>query len=896
METNWKLYPPHSPWSGVCCNVFMDNFSNSAPERPPSLFAYQHLTDLSFCTEAAQSSLNISNFYHQSRLSLSSCNSHHPYFSSCCPNSSNDSAFRPITLSTVPEPRPFWYPPHLDSYSGHFGNELYRFLPSASQSSLTPLSPASDYVPFFGNTSLLSHYSPTSSKTSGISCSSDPSRLSASSLSSTTISPAEPLTIRVKSEPFGAFSSHSIQSMTPEMSPQNSVKSEADLFSTSSLFSRTFDNNEALRHSALNTAFSKSNETNETTQGCLSKNSKENKTFRKFGAKVKPLQKDETNFYAFTKSDSKLNQNQSRAESSIELISKNDSPTLIKNSLRSPSKPLDTAIEVIPCAITSKVESSMRRDSYLDSHKSSCSSDSLFLDSTNSVKSRSSKILSHLRPYSSKISKSIYSSSSSSSSPLSASPSDNLSSTVPIGIAVAQKRQSPSNKYNDDINTSSSKKVLHSDSSESMKKVIKMSNEGTEIKPDSSLHINTAAVTIASDYRLACDDLTGQFFLFPNASNYFPSQLTSVITNPALSIQPLPSLNQPNTLNQESTFLTITNQCPRTSNLSSSENVPRNTVAEQAIQACMSDEESEHLVINENSDTNVSNKVTSACQVDMDLEMKDETKCLNNDTYTTTTTLEKVTNVKATDHSVLFDENEDEKIPTLPVDSKEVINFINVRGFDLLVDSIERANKKDDESRDKMPTSAEATKCDKSKKKFDLEVDLVAHNPSSFTDGLKLLSALAEQRAIEEEENIQDGKRRHSTDCQSAKKVANTESKQSKVGVKRKQRSESSSGYLNLSEKSTSDETKSDSTSALSCVKKRKKDNTEFNPWTIRRSERIFLHEAFQQATTSSNQHQLDTKLKESVSNNINLTSVLLNLSKNHHELLNIIKVIILKS
>ena len=35
---------------------------------------------------------------------------------------------------------------------------------------------------------------------------------------------------------------------------------------------------------------------------------------------------------------------------------------------------------------------------------------------------------------------------------------------------------------------------------------------------------------------------------------------------------------------------------------------------------------------------------------------------------------------------------------------------------------------------------------------------------------------------------------------------------------------------------------------------------------------------------------------KESVSNNINLTSVLLNLSKNHHELLNIIKVIILKS
>ncbi|RWS14221.1 uncharacterized protein B4U79_07922 [Dinothrombium tinctorium] len=361
----------------------------------------------------------------------------------------------------------------------------------------------------------------------------------------------------------------------------------------------------------------------------------------------------------------------------------------------------------------------------------------------------------------------------------------NSSSHVPVGIAIARKRQpSPILKKPESKPNSA---IVNNPKSEMQKvKTQKVTETNTEsssnaIKPNLAINSGTTipTMTITSGYRLACDAVTGQYYLISTAANFIQSQF---IANPSPNISTFENTAEENNCLTENETINCSNV----------------NKVEQATQACLSDEECEQ------SPVMVSNCVTSSVQVDMDAE----------------------------DESV----------------------FGKIESLD--GESILCAKQIQNKYPEQIHSSADIKEEDKEEKETSKN-----KTSSLCTDGLTLLSALAEQRSLEE-------KRRHSTDGLSVNDSENDIiSDHYTKPVKRKQRSESCISSIDLP---VSTSNNSHFASAECGVKKKRKNSNTSDPWMIRRSERIFLNEALQQSqnanTQSSNKSDASQKYKVAVS------------------------------
>ncbi|KAI1296906.1 Protein winged eye [Halotydeus destructor] len=189
--------------------------------------------------------------------------------------------------------------------------------------------------------------------------------------------------------------------------------------------------------------------------------------------------------------------------------------------------------------------------------------------------------------------------------------------------------------------------------------------------------------------------------------------------------------------------------------------------------------------------------------------------------------------------------------PVLSVKSMPVIQFIDTHGLDSLVDSVENFR----------PTNEE-----KSLAKYRLNSN---SGNSAYDDGLSLLSVLAEQRSFEETQKANEiEKRRRSADDAERSRtnsVSNVDTKpdldqlrlmQLCKPLKKRQRSESCQPAIGQSNTETassaiekSEEHKESTDSVQPAKKKARKESvTDIDPWAIRRSVRIFIHDSIVQA------------------------------------------------
>lgn len=432
--------------------------------------------------------------------------------------------------------------------------------------------------------------------------------------------------------------------------------------------------------------------------------------------------------------------------------------------------------------------------------------------------------------------------------------------------------------------------------------------------------VGTPTVTLPPDYRLARDSLTGQLFLhlLPSNWSYNPSPIGSIPNESPLSIQPvtqnvawLPSNVPPLPSNgSSSSAIYPVSTCSPSIEEPSLRHSHSQPVCkhddfspfrtERAIQACMSDEESDNLMISESPPpSDSSDKITSSCQADMDAEMRTVSDtCEETRELLVKTLLDSDPEVPYdfsdihpksdiwSGSSVVKSEatfnliSESQSVPTLPVRSEEVINFINNRGLDRLVDSIESLSEFDCDAKinTTSATSSFTKNTVKSPQKTKISHGYSKEHTSpqsiSCNEGLKLLSALAEQRALEEETSAKS-LRRHSVDCQkslnndnpSPISQASCNDKKSSTTMqrlaKRRNRSESCISAINASDDKSSppSNTPCKTVSPISeekeiinkkedpelPVRRKRKDSStsSFDPWMIRRSERIFLHESY---------------------------------------------------
>lgn len=192
--------------------------------------------------------------------------------------------------------------------------------------------------------------------------------------------------------------------------------------------------------------------------------------------------------------------------------------------------------------------------------------------------------------------------------------------------------------------------------------------------------------------------------------------------------------------------------------------------------------------------------------------------------------------------------------PVLPVKSAPVMQFIDHHGLDLLVDSIEEFAAREEGSN---------------------------ASTSEPVDGLQLLSALAEQRSIEERGGS-DGSpfRRHSADSHVVSNLNNNNFKNELSLMKKRQRSEScftsSPIIYDENEESLSDIKKlmKTSSSQTELFDRRRRQLSRFdeelntNSFNLRRSERIFIHDSVVVATKDTKDVNIDGNKDKDLVNN----------------------------
>lgn len=479
--------------------------------------------------------------------------------------------------------------------------------------------------------------------------------------------------------------------------------------------------------------------------------------------------------------------------------------------------------------------------------------------------------------------------------------------SVPVGIAVARQRQiSPSSPVME-----KECRTISSESSQTDEKcqiqvfpVIKPSVHSPLFNPlpalstadcieplhpikleKPSTEINTSPVTMAQDYTLARENVP----LMQSNTSYYHPNIVSSVSKPARSISP--PHQPPYSLHSEG--FNLKEKSPvRVNRCTGNElQAPRhfdtshiNQPSPQE-QACISDEEDNNLLINESPNPDSGGKNGLNDNNDSDLYTKTDTSSGNeSDTsekkeYTLLTTRKDPKNiplsfgpescVKLSIGKESYDSSDSkfhldidsQYIPTLPVKSAEVINFISDRGYDRLVDSLEGLLDLDTNS-DAKSVATNVTKPDKVSSEYSLDKSQTV----SCTDGLILLSALALA-----DETDPASFRRYSVDCEQSLSNIKLEKDRGSESVKkvpkhepakRKKRSESCISVINVkSESKKSSEPKTivkkveeaspkTSEQEEQLKKRRRKASSQssvevFDPWKIRRSERIFLHESY---------------------------------------------------
>ncbi|RWS31689.1 uncharacterized protein B4U80_08199 [Leptotrombidium deliense] len=769
MDGSLGSYSNHalSPWVRYYCNALMQTISNSSSSPQSTASPYQQHSDLSPYSPTAQSSTFYPSFFQQ-RLTLSSTLSpFHSHLSSCYQSSTNDTGYRPLsTFPPIAEARtPFWYP-SLDACASLYGNSFYRFFPSPSQASLPPISPSSDQL-YPRTASLPSPFALSTAKNSH--CCTDlssPPPVVTSQTESAAVNVRDNLTIRVKTESqLTATFSPPVKCTAQCCSPnfqhngfhdqikQESYNRDPEGYLIASRFPSVCPPNleEAQQRNEVQPI--NYHKSVDDTERNVQNTSKEEVKEKPCSAIVAPLQKENNSNEEVEKNDT---QNFAEDESSDE-INVVDKP----KPLKSPSVAIP-----LPKFRTQEVKQ------YIAEHNANQSDNDVQVCNTDRIspsKEKSQRDNVALKDTHVTIKKHKHHHH-----------KPNVSSQVPIGIAIARKRQpSPSLKRNsmetkNRINTLEAKPQIQNVKEQK----IDVPSNVTLKRTDAIIANNTPTMTIAPDYRLARDAVTGQYYLISTATSFIQSP---IIPNTAPNI-PAMDVATPMT----------TVELP---DVESESDKVEKKVVEQATQACLSDEENEQMQVS-------SSCVTSSVQVDMDAEDEPLGLCVDSQTVKEEEDAER--------SSPVSNSNQDMESTSLSLEA----NITNESKSDVTV----------------------------------IKEEVKNDNSSMCTDGLNLLSALAEQRSLEE-------KRRHSTDGFLEKKESDSNEKFGDLTkpVKKRQRSESCISAIDLPKSETSNATHLPQSEGP--VKKKRKYSNSSDPWMIRRSERIFLNEALHQSQNSANTH-----------------------------------------
>lgn len=292
---------------------------------------------------------------------------------------------------------------------------------------------------------------------------------------------------------------------------------------------------------------------------------------------------------------------------------------------------------------------------------------------------------------------------------------------------------------------------------------------------------------------------------------------------------------------------------------------------ERATQACMSDEEAETLTMiscNSSETESVHNVnglsiTSSSCQVDMDAE--DDATLAGRDSRLSLCSDDDI------DRPLTINEHDDGEsgAPVISAKDAPVIQFVSSHGLEELVDSLENS----------VEGFAPHDANNKKAVHFASGASSSTGSSSAYDSGLSLLSVLCEQRSMEEKQRHEQEKRRHSTDAALSTSVVDRKiTSDSKMPLKKRARSESCptseplsiSQYHNSAESTadndkpvTAGKTSETAKRPLSTVdegkepnpapKKKRKESTsaDIDPYSIRRSVRIFIHDSIATANAS---------------------------------------------